>query len=175
MTYKATLGRTAILITVVVTLLLGSLLVFSLYRIVMTTAIPEMIIFLFVGVGIVTLYLATYLYRPVRYIVDQDQFIIKRPINDITIPLEEIKDVYIVRKESMTSTERVGGNGGVFGFYGNFRNHFGTMTWYATRLKNYIMIETLNNGRVVVTPDNMDMAKALRDLSKARTIPNEYR
>ena len=64
----------------------------------------------------------------------------------------------------MTGRERVGGNGGLFGFYGDFKNTFGMMTWYATRLKNYIMIETTDNERVVITPDNTDMVKEIRRL-----------
>lgn len=38
------------------------------------------------------------------------------------------------------------------------------MTWYATRLKNYVMIETVNNERIIVTPDNTDMVKEIRKL-----------
>lgn len=174
MTYKATLGRTGTVITVFVTLLLGSMLAYCIYRMAIATAVPVFMIFAFIAIAISSLYVLTYLYRPTGYIVDSKHLVVTRPFNDVEIPIEEIKDVYIVRKESMTWTERIGGNGGVFGFYGNFRNHFGTMTWYATKLNNYVMIETARHGKIIVTPDNTDMAKALRELIGARTIPNAH-
>jgi hypothetical protein len=96
--------------------------------------------------------------------VDSTNLIIRRPIKEVRIPLDEIRDAFLVRKESMTWTERIGGNGGLFGFTGNFKNTFGPMTWYATRLKNYIMIETRDNDRIVITPDNTDMIKEIRRL-----------
>lgn len=67
-------------------------------------------------------WVVVYLYRPVRYIVDEKHVTIKRPVNDVIIPINEIRDALLVKKESLGRRERVGGNGGVFGFYGNFRN-----------------------------------------------------
>jgi hypothetical protein len=62
----------------------------------------------------------------------------------------------------MTRRERLGGNGGLFGFYGEFRTPFGRTSWYATKLTNYILIETVNNGRIIITPDDTGMIKNIR-------------
>jgi hypothetical protein len=59
-------------------------------------------------------------------------------------------------------TERVGGNGGLFGFYGQFKSSFGLTTWYATKLKNYVLLETIKKERFIITPDNIEMVKVIR-------------
>jgi hypothetical protein len=98
------------------------------------------------------------------YVVGNEAVTISRPIKDVIISIHDIRDAFLVKKESMTGLQRVGGNGGLFGFYGNFRNHFGLMTWYGTKLKNYVMIETIHNERIILTPDNTDMVKEIRGL-----------
>jgi fumarate reductase subunit D len=164
MTYKATLGTTSILITIVTSLLLAFFLGFFLYKTIATSETIPSIIYSLMAIVISTLLLVAYLYHPTHYTVDAKELTIGRPVKDVKIPIGEIKDAFIVRKESMAWTERVGGNGGVFGFYGNFRNNFGLMTWYATKLGNYIMIETVNNDRIIITPDNTGMVKEIRRL-----------
>ena len=165
MTYKATLGTTSIIITIGISIFLGLLLTSLLYRAISADQIVLSIIFIAVTIAISMLYLLTYLYRPIHYIVDSKHLTIKRPIKDIKIPMNEINDAFLVRSDSMKWTERVGGNGGLFGFYGNFKNDFGLMIWYATKLRNYIMIETRDNNRIIITPDNnADMIKEIRRL-----------
>ena len=60
MTYKATLGRSATVITAVVTLLLGSLLAYCVYRMVIATAVPVFMIFAFMAIAISSLYVLTW-------------------------------------------------------------------------------------------------------------------
>ena len=160
--YKAQLGVTATLISIFSTLLLGAVLIFFLFRALATTATFERIVSLAVTCGISILYILVYLYRPVHYVLDGEHLIIKRPLKDVKIPMNEIKDAFIVKKDSMMWTERAGGNGGLFGFYGNFKNNLGLMTWYATKLKNYVMIETIHSERIILTPDDTDMVKEIR-------------
>jgi hypothetical protein len=164
MKYKASLGTTSVLITLCATLLLGSMITFFLYRAVTAAHTAQALIFLFISIFIAGLFTLTYLYSPVGYIVAKETITINRPISDVIISVHDIRDAFSVKKESMTGLVRVGGNGGLFGFYGNFKNHFGQMTWYGTKLKNYVMIETLDNERIILTPDNTDMVKEIRKL-----------
>ena len=47
------------------------------------------------------------------------------------------------------------GVGGLFGYYGNFVNStLGSMTWYATRRDKAVLITTLENKKIIVTPDS---------------------
>ncbi len=64
----------------------------------------------------------------------------------------------------MQWTERAGGNGGIFGFYGEFKNGYGDMTWYATKSNNYLMIETFQGDKIVLTPNDKAMVKEIRQL-----------
>lgn len=171
MEYKASLGTTATIITIVVSLFLASFVSFLLYRAISANQVVLFIIFTAITMAIATLYFLTYLYRPIYYTVDTKHLTIKRPIKDIQIPMNEIRNAFLVRKESMRWTDRVAGNGGLFGFYGHFRNNFGLMTWHATKLGNYIMIETLNN-RIIITPDNIEMVKEIRRLIGKEASPD---
>lgn len=57
------------------------------------------------------------------------------------------------------------GNGGLFGFYGEFKNdRYGYMTWYATKRSNYVMLETTEREKIVLTPDNVDMVTEIKKL-----------
>jgi hypothetical protein len=174
MHYKASLGTTSLLITVLATLLLGSMITFFLYRAITAVHTAEVLIFVFICILIAGLFILTYLYSPVLYVVTKETITINRRISDVIISVNEIRDAFSVKKESMTGVVRVGGNGGLFGFYGNFQNHFGQMKWYGTKLSNYVMIETMNNERIVLTPDNTDMVKEIRGLIANKQNPTGF-
>ena len=49
---------------------------------------------------------------------------------------------------------RTFGVGGLFGYYGQFYNSkIGSMTWYATRQNNTVLVRTIDNKNIVLTPD----------------------
>jgi hypothetical protein len=105
------------------------------------------------------------LYRPIKYIIDKDKLVIKRPFKDLTLDIKKIKDAFLTKKESMRWTIRTFGNGGLFGYFGQFNNEtFGDMTWYATKRNNYTIIETIDNEKIILTPDDTEMVKELRKL-----------
>lgn len=162
MKYKATLGTTSIIITTFISLLLAGFVGFLIYRVIESTETAERVTALLVIIFILALYVLSYLYRPVYYIVDGRKVVIKRPLKDFEISIDRIKDIFLVKKESMQWVERVGGNAGLFGFYGKFRNGFGMMTWFATKRKNFVMIETLDKDRFVLTPDDTGMIKEIK-------------
>ncbi len=113
------------------------------------------------------IYAFCYLFRPVCYVVGKTGLTIKRPLKDYHLEVNKIKNVYLTDKETMTWTIRTFGVAGLFGYYGKFRNKkFGNMTWFATKRNNYLVLETTNNRKIVLTPDNMEMAKELYTLMK---------
>jgi hypothetical protein len=164
MKYAATLGLTSILITGFISLLLGSVIAFFAYRAFVTIETAEALIEVIVIMCLLSLYGLFYLYRPQCYILDNDGITIKRPVKDVKISLSDIVDAYKIRKESMQWLERDGGNGGFFGFYGNFKNSLGEMTWYATKRKNYVLIETSSKEKIILTPDDINMVREIRKL-----------
>ena len=153
--YKASLDWSAKLVTAFVTVLFVSILV----------SFPMSISFGFTFVLLTTIYVFCYLYRPLEYVVGADKIIIKRPFRDKEIAITTIKDVYAIKKNSMGWMMKTFGNGGLFGFYGEFRSgRYGQMTWYATRRSNYVMLETTEHEKIVLTPDDPDMVKEIKNL-----------
>jgi len=122
-------------------------------------------VFAFTAILLAGIYIICYIFRPLKYIIDSGKIIIKRPYKDKVIELSSIKAVYTITKDSMGWVHKTFGNGGLFGYYGEFRcDRYGDMTWYATRRTNYVMLETHDHERIVLTPDNVDMVNEIKKL-----------
>lgn len=129
-----------------------------------SNSFPLILTGVFTAALLIGIYGVCYSYRPLKYVVEPGRLIIKRPLKDKVIAFSEIKDVYAIKKDSMGWTWKTFGNGGLFGFYGEFRSdRYGDMTWYATRKSNYVMLET-TDGKVVLTPDNLEMVNEIKKL-----------
>ncbi len=102
-------------------------------------------------------YLIPYLFHPVKYVIDNEKLIIKRPLKPYEIELKEIKKIEPLNEEDLKGKIRVFGSGGVFGYFGKFRNkRFGTMSFFATRLSNYVHILTIDGKNLILTPDDRE-------------------
>ena len=157
MEYKASLDWLAKLVTAFVTVLFTTILV----------SFPISISFGFMSVLLITVYGVCYLYRPLKYVVEFDKIIIKRPFRDKVIAITTIKEVYSIKKGSMGWVLKTFGNGGLFGFYGEFRSgRYDQMTWYATKRSNYVMLETTEQEKIVLTPDDPSMVDEIKKLIK---------
>ena len=108
----------------------------------------------FTATAILAIYFATFFYRPIRYDITNEQLVIHRTIKDVIIKRRDIKRVEPVNKDQMKWTIRTFGIGGLFGYFGLFVNSkLGDMTWYATRRDKTILIETIDDKKLIVTPD----------------------
>ncbi|HEX8460541.1 MAG TPA: PH domain-containing protein [Segetibacter sp.] len=106
------------------------------------------------SVIILAVYLGSYLFRPIDYEVTNDSLIIRRTIKSVIIKRKEISSVQPIAKDQMKWTIRTFGVGGLFGYYGQFVNSkLGNMTWYATRRDNTVLITTILDKKIIVTPD----------------------
>jgi hypothetical protein len=135
MTYKTSLDNLTKSITIAVTLLFGSIIVsqFFLMRAELPIFVP-----IIVTLFLLLVYIGTYVFSPQGYTLNVDGLTIHRYYSDVHIPMENIKSVEIIAKESMKWTIRTFGVGGLFGYYGNFTNRkFGSMIFYATRRNNF--------------------------------------
>jgi hypothetical protein len=125
----------------------------------------ESLVLILTTLLIIATYFICYLLRPIKYVLDKDRIIIKRLILDITIDIKTIKSALLADKKSMRWTIRTFGNGGLFGYFGKFYNQtFGSMTWYATRRSNYIVLGTTTKGKIVITPDDPNMVNEIGKL-----------
>lgn len=105
-----------------------------------------------------------YLLRTTGISVTGDAIMIERKIKPVTIPFSDIKEIKNVSKEEMGRVIRTFGNGGLFGYTGMYYSKKqGSMMWYCTRLGNYVIIETRDGKKVVISPDNpQELVRAVK-------------
>jgi hypothetical protein len=140
MVYKATLDKTAIIITILVTLLFGTLIVFNF---ILPLAILLMII-----------YLICLLLKPLNYEITGNELIIRRLIKSVHIDRSDIESLELIDKAALSGTIRTFGVGGLFGWYGKFANsQLGDMTWYVTRRDKIVLINTKDSKKILISPD----------------------
>lgn len=159
MTYPASLDKTAIVITWLVTLLFFGIGGFQTYQIAQLDTYDTRAWVLMGANGLlVVIFVVCYLYRTLAYAVDRVGVTIQRPIGNKVIHFDEIRNAFTVDKETMGWVLRTFGVGGLFGYFGKFRSHrMGNMTWYATRRDRYLVIVTNDDRKIVTTPDDPKM------------------
>jgi Bacterial PH domain len=171
MEYKASLDQTSKIITAFITVLFAGIATWNFWLMFTDSdSITHVSINLISIILILGIYSFCYLFRPMRYIVEKNGLTIHRPLKDYHLELHKIKSVYLTDTKTMKWTIRTFGVGGLFGYYGKFRNKtFGNMTWYATQRNNFVVIETTDNKKIVITPDNPDLVNELDRLIKKLT------
>lgn len=103
-----------------------------------------------------------YIYRPAGYLLTDDHLVIKRPISKVIIPISEITEVRVLNGEDVKGLIRTFGVGGMFGYYGRHYSHkLGHTTWYATRRNNLVFVRLSDKRKLVLSPDDIRMAKRL--------------
>ena len=150
MTYKTSLDNLAKVVTIVTTILFAAIIVgqFSLIKD-EGKSVP-----IFTTIILLLIYFGTFSFRPISYKLTDDKLIIHRPLSDIKIIRAEIQNVEQLDKEKLSWAFRVFGVGGLFGYWGKFSNtKLGSMTWYATRRNNAVLVTTIYNKKIILTPN----------------------
>ncbi len=151
MTYKTSLDNLAKVITTGVTILFAGIIIgqFSLIK----DAGPGIPISTIVT--LLLFYFIAFAFRPINYQVSADKLIIHRLFIDVKMDRTQIKSVELLDKEKTGWAIRTFGVGGLFGYYGQFANtKLGGMTWYATRRDRTVLVRTVNNKKIILTPDD---------------------
>jgi hypothetical protein len=151
MTYKTSLDRTATTITIAVAVLFTFIIVgqYSFIRddgrsIVGYTAIACLLI-----------YFLAFAFRPIEYVVTVDELIVRRLLFSVHIKRADIKTVELIDREEIRGSFRIAGVGGLFGYYGAFTNSsLGFMTWYMTRRDRPVLVKTVDNKKILFSPDD---------------------
>ena len=150
MTYKTSLDNLAKGITIGVTILFVAILIGQ-FSIIKDTgwAVP-----IITTVTLFLIYFISFAFSPINYEVSAQDLTIHRLFIDVNIDRSQIKSVELLDKEKLGWVFRTFGVGGLFGYYGKFANtKFGSMTWYATRRDKTVLVETMNNKKIILTPD----------------------
>ena len=150
MIYKTSLDKLAKAVTIGVTILFAVIIVgqFSIIKIT-GRAIP-----IYTTVALLLIYFIAFAFSPIHYQLSADKLIIHRFFKDVIIDRTQIKTVELLDKEKISWAIRTFGVGGLFGYYGKFANaKLGSMTWYATRKDRTVLVSTMNNKKIILTPD----------------------
>ncbi|MCD2426139.1 PH domain-containing protein [Niabella pedocola] len=92
-----------------------------------------------------------------KYQLNNEELIIFRPFGNKKILLTSIASAAIIDPKLLRWSWRIFGSGGMFGYYGTFGNkQLGTMKWYLTRKDRIVLITTVNNKKLLLSPDDVD-------------------
>lgn len=112
---------------------------------------------------LISIAVGSYLYSTSKYSVTGDVLIIHRPISNIVIKLSDIAEIQHVDSSYFSGTIRTFGNGGLFGYYGKFYNSkIGNMTWYVTQKKNRLLLQTKQENKIVISPDDISLLNKVK-------------
>lgn len=99
-------------------------------------------------------FIVVYLLRPNDYSVSADKLLIHRIINNVEIDRNTIQSVQEIDESQVANSLRTFGVGGFFGSFGKFWNSkLGNMTWFVTRKNNFVLVETKDQKKIILTPD----------------------
>ncbi len=153
MKFKTSLDYLARIVTIGVTILFAAIIIAQIL-ILKDNYSPVSI---FTIVALLLIYFGTYAYRPVSYILTDNEVIIHRPLFDKKIARSEIKSVEQLVNGELKWAIRTFGVGGLFGYFGRFaKGNIGSMIWYATRRDKAVLIKTTSNQNIIVTPDDYE-------------------
>jgi len=166
MQYRASLDTTAKLITGFTLALLA----FISYRNWFIFAVPLWLKIL-ISVLFLALIIVSWIYAPQNYVLSNDNLIINRPVNKITVPYSQITQIREISKAELGTLIRVWGSGGFFGFYGRFRStRMGRMQLYTTSRKNLVLLVTDNGDQILLSPDDLSLVNHIKERMAARNI-----
>jgi hypothetical protein len=159
--YSARLGPSAKLTTAVVFVILASV---SWLFISLPIEHVGMRVFMWVMALIPAgIFIMTYLYSPLAYELTDDALIVRRLMRDVIISYKDILTVDFFNDSFVRDLERTGGNGGVFGFYGEFSAGNDIYHLYVTRIKGTVLVTTRSAGRIIISPEDKSLVHRLRE------------
>jgi hypothetical protein len=101
--------------------------------------------------SIILILIGVFLYMPVKVQVQEDSISIKRVMGEHKIVFNDINTIEPISKSDIANAIRLFGSGGLFGYYGYFRNaKIGKFVMYATNTDSLIKIKS-TKGVVVIS------------------------
>ncbi len=151
MTYKTSLDTTTKVITITITVVFAIIIGGGYFFIKSGTHTSP----IYTIVALLAVWGIAFLYRPLRYEVTKDSLIIHHIIRNVRLEMSEVKSIGLLQKSDIGFSFRTFGIGGLFGYFGLLTTtKLGNTTWYATRKTNIVLVQTISNKKIIVTPDN---------------------
>ncbi|HWS46986.1 MAG TPA: PH domain-containing protein [Acidimicrobiia bacterium] len=112
------------------------------------------LLFVVLAIGVLAIVVLSYLWAPKSYRIAPGEVVVERPAGALRFALDAPVDAW--RTDRFRRSIRTGGNGGLFGAYGLFRNgDLGSFRTYARRSRDYVVVRTASQT-VVFGPDDPD-------------------
>jgi len=124
---------------------------------------PHNLMFILVFVLIVII---SYLWSPRRYLIEGSKLVIEKIAGHrIVIPLDEVEGCVTIPDLGKLKVSRTFGNGGLFGFYGQFSTaEYGDINCQLTSLKNLVIIRTKRGSYALSPLEVAQFEQHLRDV-----------
>ncbi|RZJ69139.1 PH domain-containing protein [Flavobacterium sp.] len=154
MKYKTKLDTMATVITVGIVLLFGSI-------IATVWTFPEAGEMIGASIStsilLVAILFFSYGFAPKAFSFDEYGIVVHRLLKNAHIPFDQIQSARKIGKVSPKGLIRTLGNGGLFGYYGDFRNdEIGDMDWYLTRRQDIVFLDT-TKAKILLSPNDVDI------------------
>ena len=158
MNYSASYDKSVRIMTVIGLIILGSVIAFNFYEITVNNGgevgiIPNILIMIL----LFSVILFTFLFAPKGYVINESGIVIDRLFSQVLFSSEKIRSVRVLAENELDGAIRTFGVGGLFGYYGRFRSDaLKGFSAYATQWRNFVLIETTEGKKIVLTPDEMN-------------------
>ncbi len=151
MKFAASLDKTALILTLLVTVLFAAV-IGGQYAFISDggRAAP-----IYTTATCLLVYGLAFAFRPAGYVVTADELIINRPLRDVRLKRAGIRRAVTLPAQDLSASIRLFGVGGLFGYYGRYTNRrLGRTTWYATRRDTPVLLETTDDKKYILTPND---------------------
>jgi len=160
MDYKASTDMTVKVMSIGVTVLFA----FIIYRMAAFQSKSPLMFYGVIGL-ILAIYLVSFGLCTWSYRVDEKSLVIVAPFYNKTISKQDIQTAELIDKDKLGSVIRTFGNGGLFGYYGWYSSsNIGPFFFYGTQHKNRILIQMKNGEKYIITPDDVSILAALKQI-----------
>ena len=151
MDFKTSLDKMSMVTTTATTLLI----IYICFTQVVQAPQTTPVVALTLGVVLPATYLYCLLMMPLAYSVTQNHIRVRRLLADWELRRDSVSAVRILEHKEMGFTLRLFGVGGLFGYFGMFRNaRLGNFRMLGTRRNKALLIETITGKKFVITPDD---------------------
>lgn len=154
MKFTATLDKSSKLITSLTTAIYMALFSYFVYQVLKKGLISNELL----GMLVLSItYFGFYINWIKGYTITKGAVIVIRPLKyrRIAINRKDILQVKIISRHDIIPSIRRLGFGGIFGYHGYFVNSsLGGMNWYLTNRDRPVLLTTVNNINIILSPDN---------------------
>lgn len=149
--YKAPLDNVAKITTGIISLLILFMLLKSVYILITTALLMPLLI----SISFVISYSLLYLHSPIKYSIQNDAIRVHRLIGNVIFKKCDIKKLALVDKDVLKNAYRTFGVAALFGYWGRYTiTKIGRTTWYARHKNMAVLITTITNKKIIITPGN---------------------